>query len=224
MSDKRGIDVGFIYDAALFTVSDMFSHVVMRRTATRDILQVNFKTHRERLFVVVGNHWPSRSGGQHRSEGYRMIAGETLAYFHSRILEVHGEHTPVLAMGDFNDQPFDRSLTNYALSIRNRTRVIKGQNPYFLNLMWEFLQDDQATYYFGSVANILDQFLANKNMLLTNSVIRALPESVNIETVPRMVHPGDYPKPIAFGGMRKEVNRDGFSDHFPISMQVVEED
>jgi hypothetical protein len=32
---------------------------------------------------VFGNHWPSRSGGQFESEGYRAIARETLGYFHS---------------------------------------------------------------------------------------------------------------------------------------------
>lgn len=41
---------------------------------------------------------------------------------------------------------------------------------------------------------------------------------------PGTVDPGDYPKPIAFGGMGDEVNPDGFSDHFPIGVTVVESD
>ena len=79
----------------------------MRRTATREIFQVNLQTHRGRTWAVFGNHWPSRSGGQMESAGYRAIAGETLAFFHERVLQVHGPATPVLAMGDFNDEPFD---------------------------------------------------------------------------------------------------------------------
>jgi hypothetical protein len=39
---------------------------------------------------VSGNYWPSRSGGQLESEGYRAIAGETLGYFHQRILRCTG--------------------------------------------------------------------------------------------------------------------------------------
>jgi hypothetical protein len=113
--DQRGIDVAFIFDGSLFQVEAVFDHVVMRRTATRDIVQVNFMTASNRRFVVVGNHWPSRSGGALESAAYRAIAGETLAYFHQRIWEVHGKETPVLAMGDFNDEPFDRSLVDYAL-------------------------------------------------------------------------------------------------------------
>jgi hypothetical protein len=70
------------------------------------------------LGAVFGNHWPSRSGGQFESEGYRAIAGETLSYFHQRVLEVHGPQAPVLAMGDFNDEPFDPSLVRHAISTR----------------------------------------------------------------------------------------------------------
>jgi hypothetical protein len=39
-----------------------------------------------------------------------------------------------------------------------------------------------------------------------------------------MIDPGLYPKPIAFGGMRKPVNQIGFSDHFPITITVTEVD
>jgi Endonuclease/Exonuclease/phosphatase family len=47
--DARGIDVAFIYDDTLFQVSlplaeSVFFHVVMRRNATREIVQVNFNT------------------------------------------------------------------------------------------------------------------------------------------------------------------------------------
>jgi hypothetical protein len=37
-----------------------------------------------------------------------------------------------------------------------------------------------------------------------------------------MVSPGEYAKPIPFGGMGKPVNQNGFSDHSPITMTVAE--
>ena len=69
----------------------------MRRHATREIVQVNFKTTTAdaQTWAVFGSHWPSRGGGQFESEGYHAIAGETLGYFHQRVLEVHGAHTPL---------------------------------------------------------------------------------------------------------------------------------
>jgi endonuclease/exonuclease/phosphatase family metal-dependent hydrolase len=77
----------------------------MRRNATREIVQVNFQTAAGRNWAVFGSHWPSRSGGRWESAGYREIAGETLGFFHDRVLEMHGPATPVLVMGDFNDEP-----------------------------------------------------------------------------------------------------------------------
>ena len=226
--DRRGIDVGFIYDETLFRPEATFNHFVLRRTATRDILQVNFRTHRNRLFVAVANHWPSRSGGELKSAGYRQIAGETLAYFHQRILQVHGDDTPVLAMGDFNDEPFNRSLTDYALAIESRTKVINSQIARFLNLMWLNKGKALGTFYFDNYPNMLDQFLANKQMLTQNAPIRVDVASAEIITFPDMVNTGDYPKPINYGGIgstekKRRVNPDGFSDHFPIAVRVTED-
>lgn len=224
MSDQRGIDVAFIYDANLLQVEAQFSHFVMRRTATRDILQVNFRTQKNRLFVAVGNHWPSRSGGLYETAGYRAIAGETLGYFHQRIRQVHGEETPVLAMGDFNDEPFDRSLEDYALSIRSRTKTLKATNPLFLNLMWPLLGQGIGTHYFDNHPYMLDQFLVNVNLLKKNSPFRVLTETTEVLRFPEMVVKGDYPRPRPFGGMGRKVDLQGFSDHFPIAVKVVEAD
>ena len=223
--DERGIDVGFIYDSSLFTAEEKFDHFVMRRTATRDILQVNFRTSKGRLLVLVANHWPSRSGGSPAdSAAYRAIAGETLAYFHRRIIEQKGPETPVLAMGDFNDEPFDASLEKYALSTRGRTKVLKGEVPRFLDLMWPLMGQGQGTLFFDNYANVFDQFLANKNLLKAGTSIRALPDTAEIIRFPEMVSGGDYPAPISFGGMGKPINKDGFSDHFPIAVSVQEDD
>jgi hypothetical protein len=227
MSDQRGIDVGFIFDANLFGFNkdtDLFSHFVLRRTATRDLLQVNFRTQQGRLLVLVGNHWPSRSGGMLESAGYRAIAGETLAYFHERILEVHGPETPVLALGDFNDEPFDRSLVDYALSLRSRTKLTNARTPHFLNLMWPLMGQSLGTHYFDNLPNMLDQFLANKQLVKNSASIRVLPETVEIIRFPEMIDRGEYPRPIPFGGMGKPINENGFSDHFPVMVTVVEDD
>ncbi len=229
--DRRGIDVAFIYDADLFTIEEengepkVFDHFVLRRTATRDILQVNFLTKHsqgQQRLVVIANHWPSRSGGQYESEGYRQIAGETLSYFHQRIREIHGDETPVLAMGDFNDEPFNESLTRFALALRSRARVVRGRIPYFLNLMWPLMDYGTASFYFGNQPNMLDQFLANENMLKSNSTIKIVPDSVSIERFPEMVKPGAYGVPIHYGGMGKKIDANGFSDHYPISVKLRE--
>ncbi|MGE3271483.1 MAG: endonuclease/exonuclease/phosphatase family protein [Chloroflexota bacterium] len=223
--DQRGIDVAFLYDPARLTPTEVFSHAVMRRTATRDLLQVNFRTASGKSLVLVGNHWPSRSGGELESAVYRAVAGETLAYFHERIFEVLGEDTPVLAMGDFNDEPSDASLAGYALSSRSRTKVLKATNPRFFNLMWPLMGQGLGSFYFDNFPNLLDQFLANKNLLKPGSPIRALAESAVLYRFPEMVATGLYPRPIPYGGMpisKKPINPNGFSDHFPIGVTLEE--
>ena len=230
--DQRGIDVAFIYDDTLFEVplpleESVFFHVVMRRNATREIVQVNFRTRSSapRTWAVFGNHWPSRSGGQFESAGYRDIAGETLGYLHQRVLEVHGPETPVLAMGDFNDEPFDPSLVLHALSTRQRTKVTRArERPLLWNLMWPTAGAPDGSFYFDNQPNILDQFLVNKNMATDEARLIANPSTAQILKPPGMVDDGVYEKPIPLGGMGKPVDVDGFSDHFPIIMTVTDLD
>jgi Endonuclease/Exonuclease/phosphatase family len=147
-----------------------------------------------RTWAVFGNHWPSRSGGQVESEGYRAIAGETLGYFHQRVLEVHGLQTPVLAMGDFNDEPFDVSLVRHALSTWQRAKVVTArENPLLWNLMWPIAGSADGSFYFDNQPNMLDQFLVNKNMATGDATIKADLATAQILKPPAMVDPVSTP-------------------------------
>lgn len=228
--DARGIDVAFLYETSLLEVppNETFFHVVMRRNATRELVQVNFRTtHGARTWAVFGNHWPSRSGGQFESAGYRHIAGETLAYFHERVLEVHGPETPVIVLGDFNDEPFDASLVQHALSTRQRNRVTGAEIPLLWNLAWPLAggrsgQPD-GTFYWQNQPNMLDQVLVNRAMT-GDAPLRVDEASVEILRFPGMSDDGPYPRPVPFGGMGHPVDENGFSDHFPLGMRVTEAD
>jgi endonuclease/exonuclease/phosphatase family metal-dependent hydrolase len=222
MSDNRGIDVAFIYDRRAFTAEEQFSHFIVKRTATRDLFQVNFRTGSNNLLIVIGNHWPSRRGGEYESEPYRIIAGETLAYFHQRIREVQGNNNvAVLAMGDFNDEPLNRSLVEYALGEKTRPKVTRARSPRFLNLMWPLLGEGSGTHYYENQPNMLDQFLVSKGLLTGNSHLLVRPDTVEIVRFPEMVSGGSYPVPIRYG-RGKSLNKNGFSDHFPIAVQLRE--
>ncbi len=222
MSDSRGIDVAFIYDGDKVLAEDTFSHTIQKRTATRELFQVNFRTTSGRLLVVVGNHWPARMSGVYDSEAYRIIAGETLAYFNSRIEEIHGDDTPILAMGDFNDEPSNRSLTDHALSERNRTRVLYANTPKMLNLMWPLMSQGMGTYYYHNEPSILDQFLVSGGFLKSKSKFKVVDGSVEIVQRPEMIEAGRYPVPVRFGRPASGLNQNGFSDHSPITMSITE--
>ena len=222
-SDKRGIDVAFIYDRTEFTAQEQFFHVILKRSATRDIFQVNFRTPGGREIIVIGNHWPSRSAGMLESEPYRMTAGETLGYWMERIDEIKGNDAAVVVMGDFNDEPFNRSITDYALAGNSETKVRNARSAWLFNLMWPFLGQGLGTHYFDNFANVLDQFLISRGILNGRSGFRLERGSVKIEMFDQMVSKGDYPAPILFGRPSEKLNRDGFSDHYPVSLILQEE-
>lgn len=222
--DNRGIDVAFLYDKANFSFdpAEVFSHYIVKRTATRDLLQVNFRDRRGRLLVCVGNHWPSRLGGRYESEPFRIIAAETLAYFHERIAQIHGRDVAVLAMGDFNDEPWDRSLAGHARSERTRTKVTRATSPSLLNLMWPSGGALQGTHFHDNRPGVIDQFLVSKGLLTGKSgfVVRA--ESAMVAQFPEMVTGTVYPQPRRFGrpGSPAGFDADGFSDHYPIVVHL----
>ena len=128
-------------------------------------------------------------------------------------------------MGDFNDEPFDASLVQHALSTRQQAKVTSArESPLLWNLMWPSAGTPDGSFYFNNQPNLLDQFLVNKNMATGDAPIKAVAASVQILKPPAMVDTGVYKKPIPFGGMGGPVNQDGFSDHFPITMTVSEVD
>ncbi len=225
--DQRGIDVAFIYDSDRFEAVDQFSHFVLRRTATRDLFQVNFKTKPGgKELRVIGNHWPSRSAGEAQSQPYRMIAGETLGYWMHRITDAQlaGANAAVIAMGDFNDEPFNRSLMEYANSTNDASRVTRARSvPYLFNLMWPFLAEGIGTHYYNSTPNVLDQFMVSKGVVNGESGFSLKRDAdgnplVKIEMFDEM-RSGGVPDPIRFNlGGENDVDKNGFSDHYPISM------
>lgn len=223
-SDGRGIDVAFIFDADKYRYDCIFFHYeVLKRSATRDIIQANLTTSKGTEIMFIGNHWPARSAGEHESAPYRMMAGETLSYWMKRIQEIKGRDAPIFVMGDFNDEPHSRSLMQYALSRMNRNRVVYGRNPYLYNLMWPLLGSRQTSYVYNSESLMLDQFLVSKGIAKKTGRFAIEDSPVKIETYPGMTKER-YSQPIRFGrpSSTSTYNPDGFSDHLPISVELVE--
>ncbi len=225
--DARGIDVAFIYDKKLFKKprkKDIFSHVVIKRNATRDIVQVNFRTKspQKNDLVVIGNHWPSKLGGDLESEPYRIIAGETLSYWMERIYDKLDKDVPVIVMGDFNDEPFSRSVTQYALGLKDSSRVKskRSRKPYLYNLMWPLQYDGSGTYYYNGWG-MIDQIMVNRPMLRKKSPITLVGDSCQIFKPASLLKAG---KPRRFGrpSSRKTYDPKGFSDHLPVTLRLQE--
>jgi len=228
MSDDRGIDIAFIFDKNMFDFEEYFSHVVLKRNATRDIFQANFVTKKGNPLILIGNHWPSRISGELETEPYRIIAAETMSYWLERIIALRGSDTAVLAMGDFNDEPFSRSVSEYGLSTNSPVKVLNSRSPRMFNLMWPFMGKAFGTFYYDNFPLMFDQFLTSKGLLKSTAKIKIVNDSGNyqvaIEMYDEMKSGGAYPSPIFFSrpSEQSSYNPNGFSDHYPISV-VLEE-
>jgi hypothetical protein len=237
--DHRGIDTAFLYDTNLFDVdpTTVFSHFVVRRTGTRDITQATFRTAAGNDLVALCNHWPSRSGGAHESAGFRATAGETLGYWHERIREELGDDIPIIAGGDFNDDPWDPSVRFNANSSRERGDTERAQSARFHNLAWHYLEVPvvdhngdarvlNGTLYFGGDGNTFDQILVNRSLLKGEGGLTILDDSAAIDAIPAMVDHRTAHGPIRFGLPKGDaganIDQDGFSDHVPVAVVIQE--
>jgi len=220
--DARGIDVSFIIDKKQLTASDTGHQVVIKRTATRDLFWVKLRVKATgAYFTVVGNHWPSRTAGQYESQPFRILAAETASYTLSKLVSPgptgYGKDHPVLFMGDFNDEPFNRSILEYLRSSRDEERVRRATSPVLYNLMWPLLaQTDPGTYFYGSDWNMLDQFLVTKHMLQNTSKVQVDKSSVAIFRPDFAQNKNGSPH--RFGLKPKKIDQTGFSDHYPLTV------
>ena len=224
--DARGIDTSFIIDTNALTVVSTDHQVVIKRSATRDLFWTRLRDNATGAeFVAVANHWPSRSAGQYASEPFRMLAGETHSYIISRLLDEDqgGEkNLPIISMGDYNDEPFNRSMQEYALGTRDPGRVRYSRSGHLLNLMWPLMQGhDPGTYLFGSNWNMLDQFLVSYGMLRGASPVRANLDSVEIFKPDNLKASSGRARKFSRPSAKKGADLDGYSDHFPITVELM---
>ena len=193
---------------------------MIKRYPTREIVQATLKVKSSGVeLILIGNHWSSRSAGQFSSEPYRIITAETLSYFAQRIQEVKGKDAAIIVMGDFNDEPHSRSLTDYALSNLNRDKVVYARNPALYNLMWGLLGERKGSYVYNGLSMMIDQFLVSKGIAKRSGAFNLDESSVKLEVFSGMIS-GRYDTPVRFG--QSKPNMAGYSDHLPISFILGE--
>ncbi|MGH1338447.1 MAG: endonuclease [Aureispira sp.] len=127
--DRRGIDVGFIYRPSKF---EYLSHEAMQvdfpfdsTLRTRDVLHVRGRVLGRDTLSVFVNHWPSRWGGQAKSEPKRIYVASMVR---ARIDELYQEqpNLKAIVMGDMNDHADNTSLIETLRAKGDRADVQKG--------------------------------------------------------------------------------------------------
>jgi hypothetical protein len=116
--DARGVDVALLYNPSKFTPYQFRPYSLTDEThfndyATRDILYVYGRLDSTWVHILV-NHWPSRRGGAKISNSKRLWAATKC----KNIMDSISERDPDakwIVMGDFNDNPTDKSVLHLGL-------------------------------------------------------------------------------------------------------------
>ncbi len=207
--DHRGIDVALlIRKDAVKLISSRPVRVSLDTSGvvtTRDILYASLLVGSDTLHTFV-NHWPSRMGGQAKSEPKRMLAASTLKALTDSITKTNAE-SKILVMGDFNDEPENNSLRSLEDgSLINLSRVLKKEC-------------DCGTYKYRNNWNMIDQILVSENLIdESNKDVQPVLSIINKDflLVDDQTYGGEKPFRTYLGPRYQG----GFSDHLPIMLKI----
>jgi predicted extracellular nuclease len=220
--DKRGIDNGLIYNAGILKLLSKNKHEIKldSERPTRYILETEFLVNqRDTLFVFV-NHWPSRGGGQERSEPNRIKAAEVQKAAIDSVLSMNMSAN-IIVLGDFNDEPEDISLANKLLVKNNfgDQKILDYPNTELYNLSYKLFEDGKGTYLYQGDWNMLDQIIVSGDLLDSTGLYyqSGTFEILNFDYT--VTKEGRYKgASIPTYGGRNYLG--GFSDHFAVGIKL----
>lgn len=218
--DRRGVDVGMLYNPRQFRVVGVSNARLDIGYPTRDQLCVKGILAGDTLNVIV-NHWPSRLGGQEKSSPNREAAAALCKKTAEEIWAV-SPNQPVIIMGDLNDDPQDKSCAQVLGAKRDQKDAeIFG----FYNPFWRVLDKGIGTLAYKSAWNLFDQIIVSGQLVPENKK-----DSNKLEYWKCQVLNFDFLKDTK--GTREGyplrtyasgVFLNGYSDHFPTEIFLRKE-
>jgi len=223
--DPRGIDVALLYRKSRFRlICQEFISVKLNgslASKTRDILYACGMAQEDTLHVFV-NHWPSRLGGQIASDERRCLVASILKAKTDSIL-VSSPSAKIIIIGDFNDEPTDKSLTHCLGAAVNMDEVQPGK-LYNLSSLIPRNEPALGTHKFQGDWAILDQVIVSGGMIKTPTGFSATPQNVRIYAPSFLLERDDawfgYKPYRTYNGMKYQ---GGFSDHLPVLLELKDE-
>jgi predicted extracellular nuclease len=223
--DKRGVDVGFLYRPDVFKLkgSKAVKEIFPTRPdfRTRDIVTM-WGTIEGEEFVFMVAHWPSRLGGKEQSEYLRVAVGSQMRAMADSILAANPA-TKIVMMGDFNDDPTDKSVTTGLGAKAKKSNLKEGDlyNPF--NAM---LKAGLGTLAYNDAWNIFDNMVVSQNLVNGDKgklQLQAAQKSKydgNIFKQPYMIQQEGQYKGYPLRTFVGNNFQGGFSDHFPVYIYI----
>ncbi len=219
--DRRGVDVGLLYNPRFFRVLDVTNHTLAIPSnphfRTRDQMCVTGILGGDTVSVIV-NHWPSRLGGQEQSSYLREAAAALSKHIADSLWSLR-PNQGVIIMGDLNDDPQDNSCAKVLGAVKDESKV----GPHgFYNPWWKLLDKGIGTLAYKGGWNLFDQIIVSGSLLEQNtSGLHYWKCQVNNFDFLRDKNGSrqGYPLRTYSGG----VWLDGYSDHFPTEIFLIKQ-
>ena len=219
--DHRGIDVALLYQESQFTPL-FYKHIPIHfpfdpNKKTRDILYVKGLAKDKDTLHIFVNHWPSRWGGQMKSEPKRIFVAQTLRKQVDSLFACT-QNPNIVIMGDFNDTPTDKSVVEY---LKAQAPVKKTSPKQLYDLMYPLSLTEEGTHPYHGHWAVLDHMIVSSALL---------DKSNKIYTTITSAYPfkADFllEEDTKYGGTK--TNRSyigfkyhgGYSDHLPVILDL----
>lgn len=226
-SDTRGINVALLWQRDKFNYIGHSSYPVRytgdKKKPTRDILHLWGEVINGDTLDIFAVHFPSRSGGEKESEGFRLDAAQNLRDLCDSLYKARRSPHFIL-MGDFNDTPENRSIHEVLAAHPYKGKEKQTDTPtlrlYDLFADLSRLQFPGSHKYQGEWG-LLDHIIVNSDLLSPSQPIRIIPESISLFApdfilTDDLTHRGQRPLRTYYGFQYEA----GFSDHLPLQVKL----
>ncbi|MDR2854233.1 MAG: endonuclease/exonuclease/phosphatase family protein [Prevotellaceae bacterium] len=218
--DRRGVDVGLLYNPRYFTVSNSKSYRLHSQDAnflTRDQLMVSGYLFGEKIHIIV-NHWPSRTGGELESQPKRIEAATLTRSIVDSLFTVDA-NAKIIVMGDLNDDPFNKSCAE-VLNAKHDAADATGTALY--NVFWKTLESGIGSLAYQGRWNLFDQIIISPNLLNADRQHLGFWKAEVFNKPFLTWQEGEY-KGTPHRTHSRGVWVNGYSDHYPTMIFVVKE-
>lgn len=218
--DGRGIDNCLVFNTEKLTFVSLEAVPVhlSDNWPTRDLIITELLTTTGDTLSVIVNHWPSRSGGQEKSEPNRIAAATSLKnYLVEKNFCTSSKY--FVMMGDFNDEPDNISITDH-LGVTGYEENTTVSDSGLYNLAAKLDSDSLGTYLYRGTWNMLDQMIVSGNVIKDDSFVY-VKNSFTIYKPEFMVTKDGYYKGSAIPTYGGKKYLGGYSDHFPVYAKFV---
>lgn len=218
--DRRGVDVGLIYNPKLFIVTNSKSYRLRTEDTnflTRDQLMVSGYLQGEKVHVIV-NHWPSRTGGEMSSRPKRNAAAALTRSISDSLLRVDPK-AKIIIMGDLNDDPTNESCATI-LGAKKELGEVKSGELY--NTLWKTLEKGIGSLAYNDQWNLFDQIIVSSELANADRTKLKLWKAEVFNKSFLTQQEGRYkgtPLRTHAGG----VWTNGYSDHYPTLIYLIKE-